>query len=198
MGAEAQSWKAHLIPDGRLKIVDKIMHVRRRSIPVLCPEGLLEFTEMAVEFEEKVYNTAFDRNDYLRKICLNVLRMGTAQNDGVADVLQQNHPDPGRLNSKEDLQDLETSWRVQFPADYRLRILNKILDTSRTHFPITTPKELLETTESAVTFEKNIYTSATDESDYLSKIAMKMLSMEVNSQNSDVATPLPQNAVIID
>lgn len=187
-----QSWRTHLQADSRLRIVNKILDTLKKHLLVSSPEGLLEITSIAVRFEEKVYTAASSQSDYLRKISLKMLTMETSHNTGIVNVVQQRHTGP-----ESELHDGETSWQTQFPDDYRLRIFKEILNTSRTHLPIRSAKDLLEATKSAVTFEKQIYNSAPDQSDYLSKIALQMLSIEVNSQNSDVATPSPQSAVII-
>ncbi|KAL5707786.1 hypothetical protein ACHQM5_018647 [Ranunculus cassubicifolius] len=74
----------------------------------------------------------------------------------------------------------EAGWQTLFKDDSRQRIVSKILDTSVKHHPIWGPAEFLEATEFAVRFEEIVYTIATNESDYLHKITLKILSMEVN------------------
>ncbi|KAL8264110.1 hypothetical protein R6Q59_022240 [Mikania micrantha] len=69
-------------------------------------------------------------------------------------------------------------WRAQLSAASRERIRNRILDTLKRHIPIL--PELEKITER---FEEKIYTIATSQSDYLRKISLKMLTMELGSHD---------------
>uniref|UniRef100_A0A2P2MQJ5 Transcription cofactor n=1 Tax=Rhizophora mucronata TaxID=61149 RepID=A0A2P2MQJ5_RHIMU len=85
-------------------------------------------------------------------------------------------------------------WRAQLPPDSRLRIVNKIMDTLKRHLPLSVNEGLQELQKIARRFEEKIYSAATNQSDYLRKISMKMLTMETKSQNS-LPNSLPSNAV---
>ncbi|XP_062012018.1 mediator of RNA polymerase II transcription subunit 15a-like [Rosa rugosa] len=81
-------------------------------------------------------------------------------------------------------------WRCQLQADSRQRIVNKIMDTLKRHIPYSSEDEL---NKIAVRFEEKIYVAAPSLSDYLSKISLKMLSMETKSQNT-MANSLQSNS----
>ncbi|KAK0597674.1 hypothetical protein LWI29_027464 [Acer saccharum] len=80
-------------------------------------------------------------------------------------------------------------WRNQLMLDSRRRIINKILDTLKRHHPFSDREALKELRKVAVTFEKKIYTCASNQSDYLRRISLKMLSLEAKSQ--DISLKLP-------
>ncbi|KAJ1269712.1 hypothetical protein BS78_07G232000 [Paspalum vaginatum] len=69
-------------------------------------------------------------------------------------------------------------WRTQLQPEARNRIVNKIMETLKKHLPVSVPEGLSELQKIAVRFEEKIYTAATNQSDYLRKISLKMLSME--------------------
>ncbi|XP_019177232.1 PREDICTED: mediator of RNA polymerase II transcription subunit 15a-like isoform X2 [Ipomoea nil] len=83
-------------------------------------------------------------------------------------------------------------WRTQLQPESRQRIVNKIMETLKRHLPFSGPEGLQELKKIAVRFEEKIYTAATNQSDYLRKISLKMLSMETKSQNP-MANPLQAN-----
>ncbi|XBI86784.1 hypothetical protein VPH35_094677 [Triticum aestivum] len=64
-------------------------------------------------------------------------------------------------------------------------------ETLRKTLPVSVPDELKELQEIARQFEERIYTEATNQSDYVRKISLKMLSMETNRQLA------PGNAQVI-
>ncbi|KAD6453821.1 hypothetical protein E3N88_08527 [Mikania micrantha] len=74
-------------------------------------------------------------------------------------------------------------WRTRLHVDSRQRIVNKIMNTMKRHLPFSGNEGLQELKKIAERFEENIYTSATSQSDYMRKISLKMLSMEIRSQN---------------
>ncbi|RCV32376.1 hypothetical protein SETIT_6G254000v2 [Setaria italica] len=76
-------------------------------------------------------------------------------------------------------------WRTLLPPEARSRIVNKIMEALKKHRPVSAPEELSELQKIAVRFEEKIYTAATNPSDYLRKISLKMLSME-NPGNAQV------------
>ncbi|XP_061981778.1 mediator of RNA polymerase II transcription subunit 15a-like isoform X2 [Populus nigra] len=75
-------------------------------------------------------------------------------------------------------------WRTQLQPDSRQRIVNKIMETLKRHLPFSGQEGLQELKKIAVRFEEKIYTAATNQSDYLRKISLKMLTMETKSQNT--------------
>nr|TKS04630.1 hypothetical protein D5086_0000140990 [Populus alba] len=75
-------------------------------------------------------------------------------------------------------------WRTQLQPDSRQRIVNKIMETIKRHLPFSGQEGLQELKKIAVRFEEKIYTAATNQSDYLRKISLKMLTMETKSQNT--------------
>ncbi|KAB5563792.1 hypothetical protein DKX38_003846 [Salix brachista] len=75
-------------------------------------------------------------------------------------------------------------WRAQLQPDSRQRIVNKIMDTLKRHLPFSGQEVLQELKKIAVRFEEKNYTAATNQSDYLRKISLKMLTMETKSQNT--------------
>ncbi|KAL5230512.1 hypothetical protein ABZP36_029288 [Zizania latifolia] len=89
-------WRAQLQPEARNRIVNKIMEILKKHLPVSVPEGLNELQKIAVRFEEKIYTAATNQSDYLRKISLKMLSMETKtqQNPGNTQVIQNQNP-PG-------------------------------------------------------------------------------------------------------
>ncbi|KAI5593611.1 hypothetical protein BDE02_03G025200 [Populus trichocarpa] len=75
-------------------------------------------------------------------------------------------------------------WRTQLQPDSRQRIVNKIMETLKRHLPFSGQEGLQELKKIAERFEEKIYTAATNQSDYLRKISLKMLTMETKSQNT--------------
>ncbi|XBI74410.1 hypothetical protein VPH35_067960 [Triticum aestivum] len=82
-------------------------------------------------------------------------------------------------------------WRAQLQPEARSRVVNKILETLRKILPVSVPDELIELQEIARQFEDKIYTEATNQSDYVRKISLKMVSMETSRQLA------PGNAQVI-
>ncbi|CAD6265126.1 unnamed protein product [Miscanthus lutarioriparius] len=86
-------------------------------------------------------------------------------------------------------------WRTQLQPEERNRIVNKIMETLKQHLPVSVPEGLLgELHKIAVQFEEKIYTAAINQSDYLRKISLKMLSMEIptkTQQNAGNAQVIP-------
>uniref|UniRef100_A0A1D1XMC6 Mediator of RNA polymerase II transcription subunit 15 n=1 Tax=Anthurium amnicola TaxID=1678845 RepID=A0A1D1XMC6_9ARAE len=84
-------------------------------------------------------------------------------------------------------------WRQQLQPEARQRIVNKIMDTLQRCLPIYGQEGLGELRKIAQRFEEKTYTAATNQSDYLRKISLKMLTMEKETQNSGVANQMPSN-----
>ncbi|XP_039159783.1 mediator of RNA polymerase II transcription subunit 15a-like isoform X2 [Eucalyptus grandis] len=75
-------------------------------------------------------------------------------------------------------------WRAQLAPELREGIVDNIMDTLKTHLPVSGPEDLQELKKIAMRFEEKIYTAATSQSDYLGKISPKMLTMETKSQST--------------
>ncbi|KAK3187914.1 hypothetical protein Dsin_027475 [Dipteronia sinensis] len=75
-------------------------------------------------------------------------------------------------------------WRTQLQPDSRQRNVNQIMDTLKRHLPFSGPEGLNELKKIAGRIEKKIYTAATDQSDYLRRISLKMHSMESKFQST--------------
>ncbi|XP_057763671.1 uncharacterized protein LOC130984975 isoform X2 [Salvia miltiorrhiza] len=74
-------------------------------------------------------------------------------------------------------------WRTQLPPGSRHRIVDKILEILKNHLPFSEEEELQDLEETALRFEESIFTTATSQSDYLRKISLKMLGIEMKSHN---------------
>ncbi|TXG53636.1 hypothetical protein EZV62_018892 [Acer yangbiense] len=89
-------------------------------------------------------------------------------------------------NQKPNYQGGESSmdvrdWRNQLPSDLRERSVNKIRNTLERHL-LCSPEGFAELKKIAVRFEEKIFSSASNQSDYLNKISLKLLSMESKNQ----------------
>ncbi|KAK1578430.1 hypothetical protein Q3G72_030235 [Acer saccharum] len=83
-------------------------------------------------------------------------------------------------------------WRNQLLLDSRRRIINKIMDKLKRHLPFSGQEGFYELRKIAARFEKKIYTCASNQSDYLRRIALKMLSLEAKKSSDlseDAITP---------
>ncbi|OIW11982.1 hypothetical protein TanjilG_02189 [Lupinus angustifolius] len=90
---------------------------------------------------------------------------------------------------------MDTSdWRAQLMPDSRHRVVNKITDTLQKRLPMSGPEGLLELQRIAQRFEENTFTAATSQEDYLRKISLKMLRMEMRTQNA-MGNNMPPNQV---
>ncbi|CAI9284770.1 unnamed protein product [Lactuca saligna] len=154
---DTSNWRFQLQAASRRRMVNRIVVTLKTHLPYSGQEGLDELNKIAVRFEEKIYNDATSPVDYLQKISL-------------------------KMQSMEP-----TDWRAQLQPYSRQRIVNKILDTLKRHFPFSSHEGLHELKEMADRLEGDIYTSATttSQSDYLRKISLKMLTMEARSQYSN-------------
>lgn len=74
-------------------------------------------------------------------------------------------------------------WRARLQADSRERIVEKLMDSLKRNVRYSGHEGLQELEKIAVEFEDKIYTAATSQTDYLRKISLKMLTMEMRSQN---------------
>ncbi|CAH8353849.1 unnamed protein product [Eruca vesicaria subsp. sativa] len=92
-------------------------------------------------------------------------------------------------------------WRSQLPPDSRQKIINKIMETLMRHLPHSGPEGINELSRIAARFEEKTFSSAVNQSDYLRKISMKMMTMETKSQNAAGASssiPAANNATSMD
>ncbi|XP_034909799.1 mediator of RNA polymerase II transcription subunit 15a-like [Populus alba] len=80
-------------------------------------------------------------------------------------------------------------WRIQLRPDSRKRIVDKIMETIKRHLLFSGQEGLQELKKFAIRFEDKIYTTATNQYDYLCKISLEMLSMEIRSQNAMPTAP---------
>ncbi|URE25759.1 hypothetical protein MUK42_17948 [Musa troglodytarum] len=88
-------------------------------------------------------------------------------------------------------------WRTQLQPEARHRIVNKIMETLLRYMPISVPEGLKELQKIAIRFEEKIYTTASNQSDYLSKISLKLLSMENKPQHSASINPAMSNSTVL-
>uniref|UniRef100_A0A0D3CAL4 Mediator complex subunit 15 KIX domain-containing protein n=1 Tax=Brassica oleracea var. oleracea TaxID=109376 RepID=A0A0D3CAL4_BRAOL len=92
-------------------------------------------------------------------------------------------------------------WRKQLPPDSRQKIVNKIMETLSRHLPNSGPEGIIDLRRIAARFEEKIFSCAVNQTDYLRKISMKMLTMETKSQNaagSSSTTPDANNTTSMD
>ncbi|KAJ7542574.1 hypothetical protein O6H91_09G001500 [Diphasiastrum complanatum] len=104
------NWRATLAQDSRTKIVRRIMDTLQKHMPVSGHEGMSELYKIALRFEEKIFQTATDQQDYLRKISVKMLSLETkaqgglnnppAASSGTAGQAPVKQPDPGIRFSK--------------------------------------------------------------------------------------------------
>ncbi|XP_058780429.1 uncharacterized protein LOC131654042 isoform X2 [Vicia villosa] len=77
-------------------------------------------------------------------------------------------------------------WRSQLHPGSRQRIVNKIMEGLKKHVPVSGQEGLLELQNIAQMFEDKNFTVATSQSDYLKKIATRMLEFEIKSRGTVV------------
>ncbi|TXG52873.1 hypothetical protein EZV62_022042 [Acer yangbiense] len=196
---DVHDWRTQLLPDSRERIVNKIMGTLERHLPYSGPEGFNELRRFAIGFEEKIFSSATNQSDYLRKISLKML---TVESKNQA-VNQEATPDFVPFNKVEEptSQGEHSSinaidWKNQLQPGSRQRIVNKIMETLERHLPFSGPEGIAELKKIAGRFEEKIFSSALHQSDYLHRISLKMLSMESRSQglNQNVRTDsVPNN-----
>ncbi|KAJ4979981.1 hypothetical protein NE237_010761 [Protea cynaroides] len=68
-------WRSQLQPEGRQRIVNKIMETLKMFNPISGPEELDELRKIAIRFEEKIYTTAESPLDYRLKISLKMVKL---------------------------------------------------------------------------------------------------------------------------
>ncbi|KAH0452781.1 hypothetical protein IEQ34_017105 [Dendrobium chrysotoxum] len=77
---------------------------------------------------------------------------------------------------------LSSDWRSQLQPETRQRIITKIMNTLRRRLPGLPPEGMTELKKIALRFEEKMYAAAANQSDYLRKISLKILSMENEAQ----------------
>ncbi|KAH0682867.1 hypothetical protein KY290_021466 [Solanum tuberosum] len=91
-------------------------------------------------------------------------------------------------------------WRTQLPSGSRERIVNKIRKELKRHIPFSGQDGESELMKIAVKFEEKVYNAATSQEDYLRKIAIKMLTMEIKSKDDvveEVVVKKEQNSDVV-
>ncbi|KAM1166879.1 hypothetical protein ACFX19_029509 [Malus domestica] len=180
-------WRTQLQSESRHRIVAKIIETMKRHIPFDGPEGLREIERIAVTFEENMYVGASSQSDYLRKISLKMLTMETKSQTAVSHasldpVLMDTNIQTRPPQGGEPPMEAGVDWRSQLQSESRHRIVAKIIETMVRHIPFDGPEGLRELERIAVTFEEEIYVSASSQTDYLRKISIKMFTIETKSQ----------------
>ncbi|KAL7157862.1 hypothetical protein ABFS83_02G104700 [Erythranthe nasuta] len=89
-----------------------------------------------------------------------------------------------------------SDWKNHLQSGSRQKIVNKITETLKRHLPFSGQEGLQQLKKIAVRFEERVYTEATSQSDYLRKISLKMLSMEIKPMNSTANSRQSSNAPI--
>ncbi|GMN49941.1 hypothetical protein TIFTF001_019089 [Ficus carica] len=89
-------------------------------------------------------------------------------------LMANNHSRP-----VEDGLPADIDWKIRLQPEARQRIVNKIVETLKKHTTFSGVEGLDELKKIAKRFEEKIYTEATTQNDYLRKISLKMLTMEM-------------------
>ncbi|KAL4564869.1 hypothetical protein LXL04_028943 [Taraxacum kok-saghyz] len=84
---------------------------------------------------------------------------------------------------KQAIGDSSADWRSQLHADFRQKIVNKLMDSLKMLIPFGGHERLHELEKIVVRFEERIYTAATSQSEYMRKISTKLMTMVPRSQN---------------
>ncbi|KAL0723586.1 hypothetical protein Bca4012_038185 [Brassica carinata] len=191
-------WKTQLPSDSRQKIVNKIRDTLMKHLPYSGPEDIDELKRIAARFEAKVFSSAVNQTDYLRKISMKMLTMETkAQNaSGSSSSIPADSSNNLALEELDNylmingnvepflLNEEPGDWRTQLPPGSRQQIVNKIRDTLTKHLPYSGPEGIDELKRIAARFEEKVYSSAVNQTDYLRKISLKMLTIPAVSASS--------------
>ncbi|XP_064989663.1 mediator of RNA polymerase II transcription subunit 15a-like isoform X2 [Musa acuminata AAA Group] len=95
-------WRVQLDPRARQRVVEQIMEALEMPMLVSEPEDLYGLQKIALEFEEKIYTSAANQDDYVRKISLKMVSIknkpqhSTSINPSMSNrtVTNQNSTDP--------------------------------------------------------------------------------------------------------
>ncbi|KAL5707775.1 hypothetical protein ACHQM5_018636 [Ranunculus cassubicifolius] len=172
--AEYEDWKSLWDYTDHRRVVNQLMETLKLHPFCSYPEA--ERRKIAGRLHERCFTCAVSQLDYFRSISMRMrtMRMLHYNNSKMVSLSPLNPP-----NSDMD----DARWKSQFQGDSRLRISSKIMEASLIYLHAMSPEEILEAIEDAIVFEDDIYTSATTKLDYLHKIALKILSIEVNSES---------------
>ncbi|KAI4986922.1 hypothetical protein ZWY2020_019552 [Hordeum vulgare] len=75
-------------------------------------------------------------------------------------------------------------WRAQLQPEERSRVVNQILDAMMKNPPLSVPGRLNQLQMIAEAIEDKFYAQATNHSDYVRKISLKVVSIETNGQQA--------------
>ncbi|KAF3585259.1 hypothetical protein F2Q69_00026815 [Brassica cretica] len=171
-------WRTLHPPASRQKNVNTLLETLKKHVPYSGQEGIEELMRIAVSFEELIFNTAKNQEHLMDN---NNWRLSIPNGESAA------------MNNGE--------WRKQLPPDSRQKIVNKIMETLSRHLPNSGPEGINDLRRIAARFEEKIFSCAVNQTDYLRKISMKMLTMETKSQNaagSSSTTPDANNTTSMD
>ncbi|KAL4192913.1 hypothetical protein AMTRI_Chr06g196680 [Amborella trichopoda] len=145
------------------------METLKRHLPAGGPDGLSELGKIAARFEERIFTSAENPADYLRKISLKMLTMETQSTMG---KFTPSNPIGGSQNMQDQGEHL--------------------METLKRHLPAGDPDGLSVLTKIAARFEEKIFTNAENQADYLREISLMMLTMETESAvgNSMASNPI--------
>ncbi|KAL1221040.1 Mediator of RNA polymerase II transcription subunit 15a [Cardamine amara subsp. amara] len=200
------NWRTQLPPDSRQKITNKIFETLNRHLPVSEPEGINELKKIAARFEDKVFRSAVNQIDYLRQISGKMLTLETksqnaaasspsflaASNNSIPLVLDMDNEnsEPSPLNGEPPMNTCD--WRSQLLPDSRQKNINQLMETLKKHVPYSGQEGIEELRRIAVSFEEMIFNTAINQTDYLRKISLEMLSIETTVRNAaDSSTSIP-------
>lgn len=96
---DANNWRTQLLPDARERIVNRIMSTLVKNFPSSKQQALSEVKNIAVRFEEKIYNTATSQKDYLRRISVKMLSIHTVPQNTAANVSPSNSVDTDAIST---------------------------------------------------------------------------------------------------
>ncbi|KAJ8509773.1 hypothetical protein OPV22_000207 [Ensete ventricosum] len=126
-------WRAQLDPEARQRVVEQIMEALEMQRLVSVPEDLYGLQKIAIEFEEKIYTSAANQDDYLRKISLKMISIknktqhSTSINPSMSNraVINQNSADPGlsqpNVSGASQTSNLQNMGLIsQYSANYSL------------------------------------------------------------------------------
>ncbi|XP_044443239.1 mediator of RNA polymerase II transcription subunit 15a isoform X2 [Triticum aestivum] len=128
-------------PQARTRIVNKISEALKRHLPVSAvshPDGLNKLQQIAVRFEQRIYDAATSQSDYFRKISLKMLVMGTKtqqapgndqvipnQNNSASADFTAQSGHAGARDWQEDIYQMIQSLKDQYFAEL-IELFNKI------------------------------------------------------------------------
>ncbi|OMO54453.1 hypothetical protein CCACVL1_27776 [Corchorus capsularis] len=152
---QRQPWQLQLDFKSRQKVVNRIMDSLKSYLPFSCSQGESDqLRRHSVDFEEKVYNVATSESDYLTRIAVKMLRV-------------------------EEFMSFFSQLR-QLDHDSRQKVVSKIMELVKRYKPIySRPEGLDELRRISARLEEKMYNIATSLSDYVRKIVLQMLFVEV-------------------